>query len=98
MLRSQANDTTSTYRYLFSGNFSDVSPMFWMGTYHASDLAFLFGTHQGLQSPGTGAGSTPREFAVSEAMEGYLLQFATTKGYVKEWPTYRQGKIEEFGR
>jgi len=98
MLRSQVNETTPTYRYVFSGNFSNVSPRFWMGSYHASDLAFLFGTHQDLQSPGTETGSTPREFAVSEAMQDYVLEFASTRGYVEEWATYQQGKIVEFGR
>jgi len=98
MLRSQVNETTPTYRYLFSGNFSNVSPRYWMGAYHASDLAFLFGTHQDLQSPGTGAGSTPREFAVSEAMQDHLLMFASTKGHVNDWAKYQQGKIVDFGQ
>lgn len=98
MLRNQANETTPTYRYVFSGNFSNVSPRFWMGAYHASDLAFLFGTHQDLQSPGTHAGSTPREFAVSQVMEDQVLAFASTKGYVAGWPTYQQGKVVDFGR
>lgn len=96
-LRSQVNSTTPTYRYLFSGNFSNVSPRFWMGAYHASDLAFLFGTHQDLQSPGTGEGSTPREFRVSEAMQDLVLSFASSKGYVDQWKTYQEGYIIDFG-
>lgn len=96
-LRSQANDTTPTYRYLFSGNFSNVSPLFWMGAYHAADLAFNFGTHQDLQSPGTGAGSTSQEFAVSEAMQDLIVAFASSKGYVDQWKTYQEGNIIDFG-
>lgn len=97
MLRSQHNASTPTYRYLFSGNFSNVSPLFWMGAYHASDLAFMFGTHQDLQSPGTGAGSTPEEFAVSEAMQNIVLDMARNSGYASSWPTYQQGNILDFG-
>lgn len=97
MLRSQHNATTPTYRYLFSGNFSNVSPLFWMGAYHASDLAFMFGTHQDLQSPGTGAGSTSEEFAVSEAMQNVVLDMARNSGYTNLWPTYQQGIIVNFG-
>lgn len=96
-LRSRVNSTTPTYRYLFSGNFTNVSPRFWMGAYHASDLAFLFGTHQDLQSPGTGAGSTPQEFRVSEAMQDLVLLFAGSKGYVSQWKTYQQDNIVDFG-
>lgn len=98
MLREAQNATTPTYRYVFSGNFSNVSPRFWMGAYHASDLAFLFGTHQDLQTPGTNAGSTQQEFAVSEAMQDHVLEFASTRGYPQTWPTYRNGSVVEFGR
>ena len=68
-----------------------------MGAYHASDLAFMFGTHQDLQSPGTGAGSTPEEFAVSEAMQNVVLDMARNSGYAASWPTYQQGNILDFG-
>lgn len=97
MLRGQHSATTPTYRNEFSGNFSNVSPRWWMGAYHASDLAFYFGTHQDLQSLGTGHGSTPEEFAVSMAMQDHLLEFANSKGYVSDWPTYQQGQILRFG-
>ena len=96
-LRSQINATTPTYRYLFSGNFTNVSPRFWMGAYHASDLAFMFGTHQDLQSPGTGVGSSQLEFAVSEAMEDAVLEFASNRGYVSSWKTYQEGNVVQFG-
>ena len=96
-LRQSSNSTTPTYRAVFSGNFSNVSPRFWMGAYHASDLAFYFGTHQDLQTPGTGAGSTQREFAVSGAMQDHLLDFTKSKGYPSDWPTYQDGQILDFG-
>lgn len=96
-LRSKVNVTTPTYRYLFSGNFSNVSPRFWMGAYHASDLTFIFGTHQDLRSPGTGAGSTTQEFSVSESMQDLVLAFASSRGYVDAWKTYQDGNIVDFG-
>ncbi|KPI36837.1 Liver carboxylesterase B-1 [Cyphellophora attinorum] len=33
-----------TYRYEYKGNFSNISPLPWMGAYHASPLPLLFGT------------------------------------------------------
>lgn len=33
------------YRYLYAGNFSNISPRGWMGAYHGSELPLVFGTH-----------------------------------------------------
>ncbi|KAK4991545.1 hypothetical protein LTR50_001739 [Elasticomyces elasticus] len=55
-----------TYRYQYAGNFSNVSPVGWMGAYHSSELPLLFGTHYEY-GPGL---STPFEYDVSHAMEG----------------------------
>ena len=37
----------TTYRYEYSGNFSSVTPFWWMGAYHASDIPMVFGTYEG---------------------------------------------------
>lgn len=95
-MRQMHNSSLPTYRNVFSGNFSNVSPLFWMDAYHASDLAMLFGTHQDLTGP-NGQGSTEREFAVSDTMQDHLLEFAKTKGYVSDWPTFQSGQLLDFG-
>lgn len=95
-LRTQAGLTT--YRYLYSGNFSNVSPLPWMGAYHASDLPMLFATHQDYAN-GEGP-STDFEFAVSERMEDMLLAFMIYPESGPQnygWAPYTSGQILEFG-
>lgn len=96
MLRTQAG--LKTYRYQYSGNFSNVSPLPWMGPYHASDLPMLFATHQDYTN-GEGH-STEFEYAVSENMDDLLLAFMTDPDHGLEdngWPAYDSGKMVEFG-
>ena len=89
----------TTYRYEFAGNFSNISPRWWMGAYHSSDLPFLFGTHSDYRGE-----STEREFRVSEAMESFLLGFMTDPenavgngADVVEWPKYSEQQMLRFG-
>ena len=94
-LRTQAG--LKTYRYLYAGNFTNVSPLPWMGAYHASDLPMMFATHQDYEN---GAGpSTKLEYDVSERMEDLVLAFATDPDGVEGmgWPSYESGKMLEFG-
>jgi carboxylesterase type B len=95
-LRTQAG--LKTYRYEYSGNFSNVSPLPWMGPYHASDLPMLFGTHQDYTN-GEGH-STPFEFKVSEKMEDLLLSFMLDPHHGPEkhgWAPYTSGEMLRFG-
>lgn len=95
-LRTAAGLTT--YRYLFSGNFSNVSPLPWMGADHAADLPMLFGTHQDYQN-GKGP-STDFESAVSERMEDWLFAFMVDPEYGPQkhgWAPYTSGQVLEFG-
>ena len=94
-LRQMHNASTPTYRYLFSGNFTNVSPRWWMGAYHASDLALNFGTYQDLLPA-----SSTEEVQTSEAMQDHILDFVASRGYVSQsvWPTYQDGQIVDFGR
>ncbi|KAF2193199.1 para-nitrobenzyl esterase [Zopfia rhizophila CBS 207.26] len=60
-----------TFRYLYGGNFSNISPQWWEGAYHSSELPLIFGTH------GIARGaSTPFEIQVSMQMQDYWLAFA----------------------
>jgi carboxylesterase type B len=95
-LRTQAGLTT--YRYEYAGNFSNVSPLPWMGPYHASDLPMLFATHQDYTN-GEGH-STPFEYAVSERMEDLVFSFMLDPESGPEkhgWPNYASGKMLKFG-
>ncbi|KAH8813903.1 Alpha/Beta hydrolase protein [Flagelloscypha sp. PMI_526] len=60
-----------TFRYLYGGNFSNISPQWWEGAYHASELPLIFGTSGDYRGA-----STPFELAVSEKMQDYWLAFA----------------------
>lgn len=77
---------STTFRYLYGGNFSNISPQFWQGAYHSSDLPLIFGTH------GIARGaSTPFEVAVSQRMQDYWVAFAEdpVKGLPKQkWQAY----------
>ncbi|OTA26318.1 hypothetical protein BTJ68_10564 [Hortaea werneckii EXF-2000] len=54
----------TTYRYIYSGNFSNVSPLPWMGAYHSSELPMIFGTHYEYRG-----NSTPFEWEVAHTMQ-----------------------------
>jgi len=56
---------SKTYRYQYLGNFTNVSPLPWMGAYHSSELPLLFGTHYEFRG-----NSTEYEYQVSHFMEG----------------------------
>jgi len=43
--RTRLRANIPVFRYLYSGNFSNVSPRPWIGAYHGSELPILFGTH-----------------------------------------------------
>ena len=94
--RTQAGLTT--YRYQYAGDFDNVSPLPWMGPYHASDLPMLFGTHQDYTN-GEGR-STAFEFAVSERMEDLVFSFMLDphRGSEKHgWTPYTSGELLRFG-
>ncbi|OQE67758.1 hypothetical protein PENNAL_c0162G01063 [Penicillium nalgiovense] len=72
MRRSLGHDT---YRYLWAGNFSNISPVPWLGAYHWSDLFMIFGTYQDASGviPQLTVGWTA--FDPSSADGGKILEF-----------------------
>jgi carboxylesterase type B len=86
-----------TYRYQHAGNFSNVSPLPWLGAPHTSDLPMAFGTY--------GEGATPLEVQTSTSMQDYFLAFARDPmhgleklGWVGFDPTSTDGgRILRFG-
>ena len=87
-LRAQAG--ASTYQYLYDGNFTNISPLPWLGAYHTAELPLIFGTY-GDEGP-----STKFERRVSERMQDLYLKFASdpTHGLRKAgWPL-AESKLE----
>jgi len=68
--RYLADPTVATYRYLYGGNFTNISPQSWEGAYHSSELPLIFGTSDLYRGP-----NTPFETEVSEKIQDYWLAF-----------------------
>lgn len=93
-LRERLNLTT--YRYQYSGNFSNVSPVPGLGAYHTSELPLFFGT-SGLY---VGADS-PFETAASEKMQDLYLSFAKDPHHGPEkegWLKSTSGQFIELAK
>ncbi|KAI7782166.1 hypothetical protein LA080_013842 [Diaporthe eres] len=69
-LRQQTGLTS--FRYVYYGNFTNVSPAPWMGAYHGAELPILMGTH-----PNFRGNSTPEEYATSQAFQDAYVAFAS---------------------
>ncbi|KAJ5278774.1 hypothetical protein N7478_004146 [Penicillium angulare] len=89
-----------TYRYLWAGNFSNISPVPYLGAFHWSDLLMIFGTYM------TDAGEISElEIQTSETMQDYILAFLKDSSRVSSsvgWPVFHAsepngGLILEFG-
>ncbi|KAF1994033.1 alpha/beta-hydrolase [Amniculicola lignicola CBS 123094] len=79
-------ESVPTWRYLYAGNFSNISPQKWEGAYHQAELPLIFGTHDI-----TDKRSTKFEYAVSHKMQDYWFAFASdpVKGLPKlGWEKY----------
>ncbi|KAG5771825.1 hypothetical protein H9Q72_001760 [Fusarium xylarioides] len=72
-----------TFQYLYAGNFTNISPLPWLGAYHTAELPLIFGTHD-IEGP-----STKFERKVSERMQDLYLRFASDPVHGLErdgWP------------
>ncbi|KAK7958294.1 hypothetical protein PG988_013142 [Apiospora saccharicola] len=78
----------TTYRYFYSGNFSNITPASWLGATHSSELPLVFGTHHQYNH-----NSTDFEWNVGHAMQDLWLSFATNPDAAPSsdafsWPKY----------
>ncbi|KAK1976777.1 Alpha/Beta hydrolase protein [Colletotrichum cereale] len=97
-LREMAGMTT--YYYEYAGNFSNVSPLPWLGAMHSSELPLVFGTHYLYRG-----NSTEYEWQVADTMQKLWLDFATkpskdpANGDEFHWPAFKLGAdtIVHFG-
>ncbi|KAK0701943.1 Alpha/Beta hydrolase protein [Lasiosphaeria miniovina] len=83
------------YRYLYAGNFSNISPAPFLGAYHAAELPMIFGTENNYRGP-----PTDLELATSHAMQDAWLAFASTGVPADGWPRYTDpvtGLAREYG-
>ncbi|KAI9155638.1 Cholinesterase [Paramyrothecium foliicola] len=93
-----AANTGPVYRYLYSGNFTNISPRGWMGAWHGADLPLVFGTH-----PLYRGNSTELEYSTSHAMQDVWLTFVATAGRETTvlgwdaWNEFEGGRVVEFG-
>ncbi|KAH8646761.1 acetylcholinesterase [Xylariales sp. PMI_506] len=74
------------YRYEYAGNFSNISPVSWLGAWHGAELPLLFGTHSLFRNP-----STALENATSVAMQDAWLGLVAggEAGMAAQgWPVY----------
>ncbi|KAL4933180.1 Alpha/Beta hydrolase protein [Aspergillus undulatus] len=89
-VRNRLNNNFTTYRYLYSGNFSNISPLPWVGAAHSAELPLIFNTHWLYRDD-----STPYEYKVGFAMQDLWLSFARNSSAN---PTNRYGFTWTKGR
>ncbi|KAJ5950156.1 uncharacterized protein N7479_008569 [Penicillium vulpinum] len=66
------NEHVPTWRYLYHGNFTNLSPTPWLGAYHGAEIPIVFGTYnRSMTIP-----SSAREIEVSQYMQGAWVTFA----------------------
>ena len=89
---------STTYRYQYAGNFSNVSPRGWMGAYHDSDLAMMMGTYNDFRSLEEGE-ELKFQRDVSQRMQNLLLAFMSaplTAVMQLGWADYSTSDILRF--
>ena len=65
------NTSSRTFRYWNNASFPNISPLWWEGAYHTSELGLLFGTYTeyGVR------GSTTYEHEVANRWQDFYLEF-----------------------
>lgn len=97
-------DGKLTYRYSYAGNFTNVSPLWWLGAYHASELPLLMGTYNDFRPLPKGDPLLKLEEETSLAFQDAYLQFArdpSVEGMASvQWQPYTtlgSSQVREFG-
>lgn len=70
VIREQVGGLAPTWRYQWAGNFTNISPLWWLGAYHYSDLYMFFGSYPIAPGP-----VSDLEVRTAHAMQDYLLAF-----------------------
>lgn len=88
-------DNATTYRFLYGGNFTNVSPLPYLGPYHSADLAMLFGSFKDFNGPGP-----QLQYKTSDLMQDLLLAFMKDPYNGPSnmgWPKHTTGQMLLFG-
>lgn len=100
MTSDRLADGIPVYRYLYSGNFTNLSPKPFLGAYHESELALIMGTH-----PLYRGNSTEFEYQVADLMQDSWLTFVASAGNPAtmsaevgwpEWTSVDGGLVRSF--
>ncbi|KAI0165253.1 alpha/beta-hydrolase [Hypoxylon sp. FL1284] len=65
----RAMNNLTTYRYQYAGNYSNLTPLSWMGAYHGADIPLIFGSYN------ISGNATDLERQAAETMQDYVLAF-----------------------
>lgn len=90
----RAETKRKTYIYYYAGNFTDLSPLFWEGAYHMSELPQIFGTRGQYH-----AAASAYEVQTSNAMQDLWLGFAKSPGSPESvgWVDFASGELLVLG-
>ncbi|KAL3443771.1 Alpha/Beta hydrolase protein [Aspergillus insuetus] len=93
----RAHPNTTTFRYLNNASFPNISPRWWEGAYHTSELPLLFGTYAVYGN----ASATPLEAATSAKWQDLYVAFARDPVIALPalgWPSYTPGPGGKAGK
>ncbi|KAI7160321.1 acetylcholinesterase [Hortaea werneckii] len=96
------NAGLDTYKYIWAGNFSNISPTPWLGAFHWTDLLMIMGTYPTDRAPESTISEL--EIDTSKAMQDYMLAFTRSPNSLPSlgWPLFNPnatdgGLLLEFG-
>ncbi|KAI7366819.1 hypothetical protein KC354_g3875 [Hortaea werneckii] len=85
---SRYNAGLDTYKYIWAGNFSNISPTPWLGAFHWTDLLMIMGTYPTDRAPGSTISEL--EIDTSKVMQDYMLAFTRSPNSLPSlgWPPF----------
>jgi carboxylesterase type B len=87
-----------TYRYVYSGNWTNIAPQGWLGAYHSSELPMLFGTYNNFRGVGP-ALETETSVAMQDAWVAFTrdgMQGIESTGWL-EYEKLGEQAVRNFG-
>ncbi|RDW79102.1 uncharacterized protein DSM5745_05954 [Aspergillus mulundensis] len=72
-VKTRLNHHIPTWRYVYHGNFTNLSPRPWLGAYHSAELPILFGTYNQTTLPPP---PSKNEMDASKYFQGAWVAFA----------------------
>ncbi|KAI1075970.1 alpha/beta-hydrolase [Whalleya microplaca] len=68
-VNARTENNLTTYRYQYTGNYTNLTPFWWMGAYHGADLPMIFGSYN------LNGGATDFQKRVADTMQDYMFAF-----------------------